>query len=122
MKKGGRILYFSSSLARTMPRSLWLKWPSKAPLYYMTGTNLMDYKGRPMSVIGSYEQDPEGNLVMHITEHLNFGTTFLGIAIRKMREVGLMTTDRIMSDIIEPCPLYEGYSYGNPTGTGFSFW
>ena len=83
----------------------------QAPLYYMTGTNLMDYKGRPMSVIGSYEQDPEGNLVMHITEHLNFGTTFLGIAIRKMREVGLMTTDRIMSDIIEPCPLYEGYSY-----------
>lgn len=83
----------------------------QAPLYYMTGTNLMDYKGRPMSVIGSYDQDPEGNLVMHITQHLNFGTTFLGIAIRKMREVGLMTTDRIMSDIIEPCPLFEGYSY-----------
>lgn len=83
----------------------------QAPLYYMTGTNLMDYKGRPMSFIGSYDQDPEGNLVMHITQHLNFGTTFLGIAIRKMREVGLMTTDRIMSDIIEPCPLYEGYSY-----------
>lgn len=83
----------------------------QAPLYYMTGTNLMDYKGRPMSVIGSYDQDPEGNLVMHITQHLNFGTTFLGIAIRKMREIGLMTTDRIMSDIIEPCPLYEGYSY-----------
>lgn len=83
----------------------------QAPLYYMTGINLMDYKGRPMSVIGSHDQDPEGNLVMHITEHLNFGTTFLGIAIRKMREVGLMTTDRIMSDIIEPCPFYEGYSY-----------
>lgn len=83
----------------------------QAPLYYMTGTNLMDYKGRPMSFIGSYDQDPEGNFVMHITQHLNFGTTFLGIAIRKMREVGLMTTDRIMSDIIEPCPLYEGYSY-----------
>lgn len=83
----------------------------QALLYYMTGTNLMDYKGRPMSFIGSYDQDPEGNLVMHITQHLNFGTTFLGIAIRKMREVGLMTTDRIMSDIIEPCPLYEGYSY-----------
>lgn len=83
----------------------------QAPLYYMTGTNLMDYKGRPMSFIGSYDQDPEGNLVMHITQHLNLGTTFLGIAIRKMREVGLMTTDRIMSDIIEPCPLYEGYSY-----------
>lgn len=83
----------------------------QAPLYYMTGTNMMDYKGRPMSFIGSYDQDPEGNLVMHITEHLNFETTFLGIAIRKMREIGLMTTDRIMSDIIEPCPLYDEYSY-----------
>lgn len=83
----------------------------QAPLYYMTGTNLMDYKGRPMSIIGSYEQDPEGNLVMHITEHLNFDTPFLGIAIRKMRDVGLMTTDRIMSDIIEPCPLYDDFTY-----------
>lgn len=82
-----------------------------SPFTYMIGTNLMDFKGRPMSVIGSYDQDPNGNLVMHITEHLNFGTRFLGIAIRKMREIALMTTDRIMSDIIEPSPLYEGYSY-----------
>lgn len=83
----------------------------QAPLYYMTGTNLMDFKGRPQSVIGSYEHDPEGNLVMHITEQLNFGTHFLVIAISKMREAGLMTTDRIMSDIIEPSPLYEETSY-----------
>lgn len=81
------------------------------PLRYMTPTNMMDPKGRPQSIIGSYEQDPEGNLVMHITEKLNFGTHFLGIAIRKMRDVGLMTTDRIMSDIIEPCPLFENTSY-----------
>lgn len=83
----------------------------QAPLYYMTATSMMDFKGRPMSVIGSYEQDPEGNLVKHITDQLNFTTTYLGIAIRKMREAGLMTTDRIMSDIIEPSPLYEDYSY-----------
>ena len=83
----------------------------QAPLYYMTGTNMMDFKGRPQSVIGSYEQDPEGNLVMHITEKLNFGTHFLGIAISKMREAGLMTPERIMSDIIEPSPLYEEASY-----------
>lgn len=82
-----------------------------SPLTYMIGTNLMDFKGRPQSVIGSYEKDPEGNLIMHITEHLNFGTHFLGIAIRKMREAGLMTTDRIMSDIIEPCPFFEDHSY-----------
>ncbi len=81
------------------------------PMRYMASTNMMDFKGRPQSVVGSYEQDPEGNLVMHITEKLNFGTHFLGIAIRKMREAGLMTPDRIMSDIIEPCPLFEESSY-----------
>ena len=78
-----------------------------SPLTYMTATNMMDFKGRPQSVIGSYDKDPEGNLVMHITQHLNFSTHFLGIAIRKMREAGLMKPDRIMSDIIEPNPLYE---------------
>ena len=83
----------------------------QAPLYYMTGTNLMDFKGRPQSVIGSYEKDPEGNLVRHITDHLNFSTHILGIAISKMREAGLMTADRIMSDIIVPSPLYEESSY-----------
>lgn len=81
------------------------------PLTYTTGTNMMDFKGRPQSVIGSYEQDPDGNLVMHITEHLNFETHFLGIAISKMREAGLMTTERIMTDIVEQSPLYEGSSY-----------
>ena len=82
-----------------------------SPLTYMTATNMMDYKGRPQSVIGSYDKDPEGNLVMHITQHLNFSTHFLGIAIAKMREAGLMTPDRIMSDIIESSPLYEESSY-----------
>lgn len=82
-----------------------------SPLTYMTPTNMMDFKGRPQSVIGSYDKDPEGNLVMHITQHLNFGVHFLGIAIAKMREAGLMTPGRIMTDIIEPSPLYEESSY-----------
>ena len=82
-----------------------------SPLTFMTATNMMDFKGRPQSVIGSYDKDPEGNLVMHITQHLNFSIHFLGIAIAKMREAGLMTPDRIMSDIIEPSPLYEESSY-----------
>ena len=82
-----------------------------SPLTYMTATNMIDFKGRPQSVIGSYDKDPEGNLVMHITQHLNISTHFLGIAIAKMREAGLMTPDRIMSDIIEPSSLYEESSY-----------
>lgn len=81
------------------------------PFRYMVATNLMDYKGHTNSIIGSYEHDPEGNLVMHITEKMNLGTYFLGIAIHKMREQGLMITDRIMHDIVEPCPLFEAKSH-----------
>lgn len=81
------------------------------PLQYMMSTNMMDTKGRPQSIIGSYEKDPEGNLVMHITEKMNFGTHFLEIAISKMREIDLLQTERIMKDIIEPCPLFEVSSY-----------
>ena len=83
----------------------------KYPFKYMLGTHMLDGKGRPQSIIGSYEDDPEGNLVMHITEKLNFGTFFLGIAVKKMSDIGLLTVDRIMSDIIEPCPLFEDNSY-----------
>lgn len=82
------------------------------PLRYMTPTQMLDTKGRPQSVIGSYESDPDGNLVMHITEKMNLETEFLGIAINKLREMGLMTTEKIMSDIVESCPLFEEDSHG----------
>lgn len=81
------------------------------PLRYLGSTNLMDVKGRPQSVIGSYENDPEGNLIMHITDKMNLGTHFLGIAIKKMHEIGLLATERMMTDIIEPCPLFEKTSF-----------
>ena len=82
------------------------------PLQYMAPTQMLDAKGRPQSFIGTYESDPDGNLVMHITEKLNLGTHFLVIAIKKLVEAGLMTTDKIMSDIVVPCPLFEEDSYG----------
>lgn len=84
----------------------------KYPMRYMAATQMLDIKGRPQSTIGTYEADPEGNLVIQITERMNLETHFLGIAIDKMREVSLITTDRIMSDVIEPCPLFEEDSYG----------
>lgn len=83
----------------------------KYPLRYMVATQMMDANGRPMSVVGDYNSDPEGSLVLHITEKMNFSAYFLGIAIHKMIDVGLMGPERIMSEIIEPCILFDESNY-----------
>ncbi len=81
------------------------------PLSYMIATQMMDANGRPMSVVGNYEKDPEGSLILHITEKMNLSAYFLGMAIQKMIDVGLFCTERIMSKIIEPCILFEESNY-----------
>ena len=48
----------------------------KYPLRYMVATQMMDANGRPMSVVGDYNSDPEGSLVLHITEKMNFSAYF----------------------------------------------
>ena len=83
----------------------------KYPLRYMIATQMMDANGRPMSIVCDYQSDPEGALVLHITEKMNLSAYFLGIAIQKMIDVGLLCTERIMSEIIEPCILFEESSY-----------
>lgn len=83
----------------------------KYPLRYMVATQMMDANGRPMSVVGDYNSDPEGSLVLHITEKMNISAYFLGIAIHKMIDVGLMGPERIMSEIIEPCILFDESNY-----------
>jgi len=83
----------------------------KYPLKYMVTTNMMDIKGRPMSVVKGYEQDPEGSLILYITEKMNLTDHFLRIAVKKMIDVGLLKSDRLMSELIEPCPLFEEESY-----------
>ena len=87
------------------------KLVEKYPLRYIIATQMMDANGRPMSIIGDYQSDPEGNLVMHITEKMNLSAYFLGIAIQKMIDVGLLCTERIMSEIIKPCILFEESNY-----------
>lgn len=83
----------------------------KYPLRYMIATQMMDTNGRPMSVVGDYNSDPEGSLVLHITEKMNLSAYFLGIAIHKMIDVGLLRPERIMSEIIEPCILFDECNY-----------
>lgn len=81
------------------------------PLRYMVQENMMDLKGHPMSVVGSYENDHDGRLILHITEKLNLNTHFLGIAMHHLWKSGCLTTEKLMSDLIEPCPLFDEDRY-----------
>lgn len=81
------------------------------PLRYMVQENMMDLKGHPMSVVGSYENDHDGRLILHMTEKLNLNTHFLGIAMHHLRKSGCLTTEKVMSDLIEPCPLFDEDRY-----------
>lgn len=71
-----------------------------------TGDQLMDLKGRPMSKIGTIEQDFEGNLALHIAQKLNIQQYFLAIAINRLLTSGTLTIEKIMQ-MIQQSPLFE---------------
>ena len=77
------------------------------PFRFIMGTKMMDIKGRPMSYIGSYEKDPEGQLILHITQKLNIETHFLYMAIERLLNTGTVTVDDLMSRMVKPCPLFD---------------
>ena len=71
-----------------------------------TGDQLLDPKGRPMSKIGTIEQDFEGNLVLHIAQKLNIQQYFLAIAINRLLNSGTLTIEKVMQ-MIQQSPLFE---------------
>ncbi len=81
------------------------------PLKYMMGTNIMDLKGRPMSYIGSYNSDPEGQLILHVAQKLNIDAIFLGMAINKLLTTNTLTTENVMSSLIKQSPLFDENRY-----------
>ncbi len=83
----------------------------KDPFKYMISNKLLDAKGRPMSVVGPYEDDPEGQLILHITEELHENSIFLNIAVQKMIECKSLTTEKMMNHLIKPSPIFEEDRY-----------
>ena len=79
----------------------------KYPLVYMTGTKLLDTKGRPMSQIGSYDNDPEGQLVLHMAQRMSISSYSLNAAIQTMIRAGSFTPDAFVDEVIKPSPLFE---------------
>ena len=81
------------------------------PFRFMMGTKMMDVKGRPMSYVGSYESDPEGQLILHVTQKMNLEIHFLYMAINRLLSSNSLTVDEIMKRFVIPCPLFEEDRY-----------
>ena len=83
----------------------------KYPFQFMMGNHLLDTKGRPMSEISDLESDFEGNLALHIVNNMRLNFHFLEMAIHNMLDCEAITVDKLMDNIIIPCPIYEENRY-----------
>ena len=76
----------------------------------MTGNQLLDPKGRPLSKIGTLEQDFDGNLALHTAHKMNFQQYSLAIAINRLLSSGALTTEKVMQRI-KLSPIFEEDRY-----------
>lgn len=83
----------------------------KHPFQFMIGNKLMDFKGHPMSYVGPYEDDPEGQLILHMAQKLNIQSYFLAIAINRLLTTNTLTVENVMTSLIIPSPLFEESRY-----------
>ena len=83
----------------------------KYPFQFMIGSNLMDIKGHPMSYVGPYKDDPEGQLILQMAQTLNIQSCFLPIAINRLLTTKTLTVENVMTSLIIPSPLFEENRY-----------
>lgn len=76
----------------------------------MTGSQLLDPKGRPLSKIGTLEQDFDGNLALHMAQKMNFQQFSLAIAINRLLSSGALTAEKVMQQI-KLSPIFEEDRY-----------
>lgn len=83
----------------------------KYPFQFMMGNHLLDTKGRPMSEIGDLESDFEGNLAFYIVENMKLNYHFLEMAIHNMLDCDALSVEKLMDNMITPCPIFEENRY-----------
>lgn len=76
------------------------------PLFAAFPHQLLDYKGRPSSVIGGIENDFEGHLVHHIHDALESYSIFMHPVIQTAIKKGLFSTSSIIQ-YVKDCPFFE---------------
>lgn len=69
------------------------------PLWAMTPTQMMDEKGRPMSILGPVKNDLPGHLVYSATQNMMFTATIFHTIITKHIESGFFTPDSVMEQV-----------------------
>lgn len=69
------------------------------PLQYITGTQIIDDVGRPLSYVGNIDDDFDGQLILHITQSLEFESPILRYVIVKMIGRNIISTTSIRSQL-----------------------
>lgn len=82
------------------------KLSERYPFVYMMSTQIMDSQGRPASVIGSIDNDFEGQLILHISKGIKIKSVPLRSAIRALQESGTLAVQYLMSRA-ERCPIID---------------
>ncbi len=83
----------------------------KHPLMFMITNKMLDYKGRPMSIVGPYESDPDGHLILFITQSMEINSFFINMAIQMMIKNETITEAIIMNNLIKLSPIFEENRY-----------
>lgn len=76
-------------------------------LSFLIPRKILDYKGRPMSYIGTCQDDEEGQIVQQMSFFIHKSDPFLNFAIETMIEVGALSTEKIIEKVISNCPIFE---------------
>lgn len=92
------ILYFTPK--RDDEETLIKKIAKQSPLQFLMPTQLLDYKGRAKSVIGSIDADLEGHIIMQTSRTMDLGYGLLRHIIRRNIEKGHFTSDKLVNYLV----------------------
>lgn len=72
---------------------------------------VQDHRGRPVAVIGTIDDDPDGHIVMTIAQNMISSSFFLNILINNIIDVYSIDAELLCSRLFE-CPLIQEYQRG----------
>ena len=79
---------------------------NKAPLSYMMTHTIKDEVGRTVAVVGPLDQDFEGQLVRHVSQHLAISSIWLRETVQRGLDRGLLSAQALL-DFLLDCPLFD---------------
>lgn len=81
------------------------------PLQFLTPTQIMDEKGRIMSVIGGIDEDLDGQLAYFTAKKMDYNSYPLHYAINAMQDTEIISLEKIMMRV-KDSPVISPYRYG----------